>query len=200
MGKIKARDYTLANNPYGHIYFGPSGEPGKKGEDLNTCMTTLLRSGHVNVFTNDGNKAEYCPGTSHEIVGTELKKGRNAAEKELPAKTIRCENGDLILSAPSGNVKILAENIFFEAAGADSDGSIVMRANDHIVMSGDEQVNISGGKICISSADSWTMNCRGVFYQLYSDIEQGSPLNGITEIFKLSSVTQLIKAFANTCR
>ena len=56
--KVKARDYTLANNPYAHIHFGPSGEPSKKGEDLNTCMTTLLRSGHSCIFTNDGNKGE----------------------------------------------------------------------------------------------------------------------------------------------
>lgn len=198
--KIKARDYTLANNPYAHIHFGPSGEPGKKGEDLNTCMTTLLRNGHACIFTNDGNKSEINPGSSHEICGTELKRGRNDAEKEAIGKSITCENGDLILTAPNGNVKILAQNLYLETMGADSDGSILMKANDHIILKADEQINMAGGKVCITSVDSITLNALGVLYEFYSDIEQGSPLNGITEIFKLSSVTQLIKAFANTCR
>tara|TARA_B100002019_G_C21063510_1_gene495310 strand:- start:16 stop:621 length:606 start_codon:yes stop_codon:yes gene_type:complete len=197
--KVKARDYTLANNPYAHIHFGPSGEPSKKGEDLNTCMTTLLRSGHSCIFTNDGNKGEVNPGSSHEICGTELARGRNDSEKEAIAKSIYCENGDLVLEAPNGNVKILAQNLYVETAGADSDGSILMKANDHIVLKADEQINIAGGKVCVTSSDSITINAKGTFYTLYSDIEQGSPLNSITEIFKISSVTEIIKLFANTC-
>ena len=198
--KIKARDYTLVNNPYAHIHFGPSGEPGKKGEDLNSCMTTQLRSGHTCIFTNDGNKGELNPGSSHETCGTELKRGRNDAEKEAIAKSIRCENGDLVLTAPNGNVKIFAQNFYVETMGADSDGSILMKANDHIMLKADEQINIAGGKVCITSPDSITLNALGVLYQFYSDIEQGSPLNSVTELFKLDGVTKLIKAFAQTCK
>ena len=198
--KIKARDYTHVNNPYAHIHFGPSGEPNKKGEDLNTCLTTLLRSGHACIFTNDGNKGEINPGSSHEICGTELDRGRNDSEKEAIAKSITCENGDLVLTAPNGNVKILAQNFYVETMGADSDGSILMKANDHIILKADEQINIAGGKVCITSSDSITINAKGTLYTLYSDIEQGSPLNNITDIFKISSVTELIKSFANTCK
>ena len=191
---------TIADNQYGLIFMGPAGEDDKTGEKLGTNMVMALKGGHNQTYTLNGNKGEIVPGSSHEICGTELSQGRNSPEEEIPAKSIIAENGDIILNAQNGNVKILAKNIYVETTGAGSDGSVLIKANDHITMKADEQLNLAGGKVCMTAADSITINAKGYLRMLYSDVIQGSPLSGVLGSFVPGPVAKLITDIAETCK
>ena len=144
-------DQKIFSNQWGSMYMGPIGEALKIGENTNSCTFFIsYKSGYTEFHTLDGNKQTRVQGTDHEICGIGLDAGRDDAEKEIITKSITCENGDLVLSAPSGRIRLLAENIDIECLGAGSDGSILMKANDHITIKADEQLNLSGGKVCVT--------------------------------------------------
>lgn len=200
MTKPSPPEQIISDNQYGLIFMGPSGEQDKVGESLDTNMVVSLKGGHNQTYTLGGNKGEIVPGCSHEIVGTNLTKERNESEDENIAKSIICENGDLLLSAPSGRIRILAKNIDIETAGDTSDGSILIKANDHITMRADEQLNLAGGKVCVTAADSITLNAKGNLRLLYDDIMQGSPLSGLLGTLMPGPVASLITEIAETCK
>ena len=200
MTKPSPPEQLISDNQYGLIFMGPSGEKDKVGESLDTNMVVSLRGGHNQTYTLGGNKGEIVPGASHEIVGISFPKERNSDEKENVAKSITCENGDIVLNAENGNIKLRAKNIYIETLGDGSDGSIMIRANDHIIMRADDQLNLAGGKVCISSADSITLNAKGNLRLLYDDIAQGNPLSGLLGAFMPGPVAKLITDIAETCK
>ena len=200
MTKPVPSEQIITDNQYGLIFMGPSGEKDKVGESLDTNMVVSLKGGHNQTYTLGGNKGEIVPGSSHEIVGINLSQGRNESENEVIAKSINAENGDIVLNAENGNIKLRAKNIYIETLGSDSDGSILIRANDHIIMRADEQINVAGGKVCITSADSITLNAKGYLRLLCADVQKGSPLSGLLEIFLPGPVAKLITDIAETCK
>ena len=193
-------EQIIADNQYGLIFMGPSGEKDKVGESLDTNMVVSLKGGHNQTYTLAGNKGEIVPGCSHEIVGVSLEKGRNESENELVAKSIISENGDIVLNAENGNIKLRAKNIYIETLGDKSDGSIMIRANDHIIMRADEQLNLAGGKVCVTSSDSITLNAKGYLRLLCDDIIQGSPLSSTLTTFAPGPVVDLITSIVETCK
>ena len=110
-------EQIITDNEYGIIFMGPSGEDDQVGEKLNTNMVVSLKSGYNQTNTLNGNKGEIVPGTSHEIVGTNLDQGRKEAESENVAKSITAENGDIVINAENGNIKLVARNIYIETYG-----------------------------------------------------------------------------------
>lgn len=196
----KSKEHIVTDNPYGLVFMGPSGEPEKQGEEVNTNMVVALKSGHNQTYTLNGNKGEINPGCSHEIVGTNLTQNRNESEEEIVAKSIVAENGDIILDAENGNIKLKAKNIYIETFGDDSNGSILVKANDHIVLKADEQLSLAGGKVCITSADSVAINATGMLWLMCSDIEKSSPLNLSLDIFKPDFIGNLVKSIASSCK
>jgi hypothetical protein len=193
-------EHIISDNEWGIIFLGPSGEKDKIGEDLNTNMVIALKGGHNQTYTLNGNKGEIVPGSSHEIVGINLSQGRNEVESEIIAKSITAENGDIVLNAENGNIKLKAKNIYIETEGSDNDGSILIKANDHITIKADEQLNLAGGKVCITAADSITLNAKGYLRLLCADIIQGSPLSGLLGTFLPGPVANLISDIAQTCK
>ena len=193
-------EQIITDNEYGIIFMGPSGEDDQVGEKLNTNMVVSLKSGYNQTHTLNGNKGEIVPGTSHEIVGTNLDQGRKEAESENVAKSITAENGDIVINAENGNIKLVARNIYIETYGDGSDGSILIRANDHITMRADEQLNLAGGKVCVTAADSITLNSKGYLRLLYADIIQGSPLSSLLGALLPGPVAKLIGDIAETCK
>lgn len=193
-------EQVVTDNEWGIIFLGPSGEDDKVGEKLNTNMVIALKGGHNQTYTLDGSKGEIIPGSSHEIVGINLSQGRKESENELVAKSIIAENGDIVLNAENGNIKLKAKNIYIETEGSENDGSILIKANDHITMKADEQINLAGGKICMVSADSITMNAKGLINLLCSDIQKGSPLGNIMKVFLPGPVADLISDISQTCK
>lgn len=193
-------EVIVSDNPFGTIIMGPVGEQDKVGEDIDTNKIEMLKSGYCQIHSLNGSNTQIVPGCSHEILGTNLAQGRNEDEKENVAKSIVCENGDIVLNAANGNIKLIAKNIYIETVGDKSDGSILIKANDHITMKADEQLNLAGGKVCVTSADSITLNAKGYLRMLYADVIQGSPLSGILGTFIPGPVADLITDIAETCK
>jgi len=193
-------EHIVTDNEWGIIFLGPSGEKDKIGEDLNTNMVIALKGGHNQTYTLNGNKGEIVPGSSHEIVGINLSQGRDEAEREIIAKSIIAENGDIVLNAENGNIKLKAKNIYIETEGDKNDGSILISANDHITMRAAEQLNLSGGKVCMTASDSITLNSKGYLRLLCADIIQGSPLSGLLGTFLPGPVANLIADISETCK
>ena len=196
----KIPDQKIFSNQWGAMFLGPLGEELKIGENTNNSCFICYKSGYTELHTLDGNRQIRVVGRSDEIYGEQLEVGRDESEQETIAKSITCENGDLVLSAPNGNIKILAKNIYVETVGAGSDGSILVKANDHITMRADEQLNLSGGKVCMTSSDSITLNAKGFLRLLYADVMQGSPLSGALSSFLPGAVANLISDIAETCK
>lgn len=193
-------EQQIFSNQWGSMFLGPLGEELEIGENTNNSAFICYKSGYTELHTLDGNRQVRVVGRSDEIYGEQLESGRDELEKESIAKSITCENGDLVLSAPNGNVKIFAKNIYVETVGAESDGSILMKANDHVTIKADEQLNLSGGKVCVTSADTITLNAKGFLRLLYADVMQGSPLSGALSVFMPGPVAQLISDIAETCK
>jgi hypothetical protein len=194
-------EQIIADHPeYGTIFMGPSGEDDKIGEKLGTNLVLSLKGGHNQTYLLNGNKGEIIPGSSHEIVGINLSQGRNDIESEIVAKSIVAETGDIVIIAEDGNIKLKANNIYIETEGSDNDGSILMKANDHITIKADEQLSFAGGKICMVSSDSITMNAKGLLHLLVSDINKGSPLGDISKLFLPGPVADLISSILETCK
>ena len=196
----KKPEQIITDNEFGTILMGPIGEEGRIGENIGTNMIMSLKAGHNQTYTMTGNKGEIVPGCSHEIVGTNLKQDRNESEKENIAKSINAENGDIVLNAENGNIKLRAKNIYIESVGPDSDGSVLIRANDHIIIGANEQINLVGGKVCVTSSDSVTINATGFIRLLSKDIIQGSPFSALSSIFSGINVAALIESIANSCK
>ena len=197
----KIPDQIIYRNEWGVLQLGPVGEKDKVGEDASTNLFNALKNGYTEIQTLTGNKEERVPGSSHEICGSGLNQDSSfIGPSENIAKSIVCKNGDLVLAAPDGNVKIIAKNIYVETIGSDSDGSILIKANDHITMRAEEQLNLAGGKVCVTSADSITLNAKGYLRLLYADVIQGSPLSGLLGSFLPGPVASLITDIAETCK
>ena len=197
----KIPDQTIYRNEWGVLQLGPVGEKDKVGEGASTNLFNALKNGYTEIQTLTGNKEERVPGSSHEICGSGLNQDSSfIGPSENIAKSIVCKNGDLVLAAPDGNVKIIAKNIYVETIGSDSDGSILIKANDHITMRAEEQLNLAGGKVCVTSADSITLNAKGYLRLLYADVIQGSPLSGLLGSFLPGPVASLITDIAETCK
>ena len=197
----KIPDQIIYRNEWGVLQLGPVGEKDELGEDASTNLFNALKNGYSETQTLTGNKEERVPGSSHEICGSGLNQDSSfIGPSENIAKSIVCKNGDLVLAAPDGNVKIIAKNIYVETIGSDSDGSILIKANDHITMRAEEQLNLAGGKVCVTSADSITLNAKGYLRLLYADVIQGSPLSGLLGSFLPGPVASLITDIAETCK
>ena len=193
-------EQKIFSNHWGSMFLGPIGEELKISENTNNSCFISYRSGYTEIHTLEGNRQIRVVGRSDEIYGEQLGSDRNEVEAEAIAKSITCENGDLVLRAPNGRIKLLAENIDIECLGAGSDGSILMKANDHITIKADEQLNLAGGKVCMTAADSITINAKGFLRLLYADIMQGSPLSDALSIFLPGPVASLISDIAETCK
>lgn len=193
-------EQKIFSNQWGSMYMGPIGEALKISENTNSCTFIAYKSGYTEFHTLDGNKQTRVQGTDHEICGIGLGAGRDEAEKEIITKSITCENGDLVLEAPSGRIRLLAQNIDIETLGADSDGSILVKANDHITIKADNQLNLSGAKVCVTSADTITLNAKGFLRLLYADVQHGNPLAQSLSTFLPGPVANLISDIAETCK
>ena len=197
----KIPDQIIYRNEWGVLQLGPVGEKDELGEDASTNLFHYLKNGYSETQTLTGNKEKRVPGSSHEICGSALNQDNSSiGPSENIAKSIVCKNGDLVLAAPDGNVKIIAKNIYVETIGSDSDGSILIKANDHITIDAEEQLTLSGGKVCVTAADSITLNAKGYLRLLYADVMQGSPLSGLLGTFLPGPVASLITDIAETCK
>ena len=187
----------VTDNPHGILSFGPIAPEDK---DDNTAMLLSLDGGHTILCNKNGNKAEINPGKSEELCGTQLVQGdQQEAPEGAIAKHIVARNGDICIIAENGNIKLKAKNIYAECAGADNDGSFLLKANDHITMTAGEQITISGSKLCMLSSDAITLNAQGLLNLFYADVIQSSPLNVVSKLLTGDIINGFIDTVRKTC-
>tara|TARA_B100000073_G_scaffold144279_2_gene118781 strand:+ start:2272 stop:2841 length:570 start_codon:yes stop_codon:yes gene_type:complete len=149
-------EVVLSENPHGILFFGPSGE-----KDDGAQYSMAVAAGSYVQYNKNGNKSEIVMGASHEICGTDILPDSDEVPNETVAKSIIAKDGDIVLNAENGNVKIIAKNIFFEATGSGNDGSFMVKANEAITMGSGEQMTFAGAKVCVTAATEITLNCPG---------------------------------------
>ena len=108
----------------------------------------------------------YTPGQSLEVLGTGLKT-RNAGDNtELPAKIIRCRNGDVIVDCYNGNITLRGRNITLDANGGGQDGQINLIAN-RIVDAQAPDIRLQGEKVLIDATNRVDIISKGFFQLKY---------------------------------
>lgn len=200
MAKQRPPEYIISDNPHGVMFFGPGGP--KKADD-GTEFRLAVASNSTCKYTSTGAKVEHIQGPYNITCGHNLKKeGQVVASKEAIAYSIVAENGDLIFTAPSGNIKFLAKNIFIETRGHNSkDGAFLLKSNGGIVIDSGEQLTLTGTKVCIKGAGEINL-VTDHFINIVGDIQKGgSPLSSILKSAGIPSIfADLITGVTETCK
>lgn len=185
-------EVVVSENPHGILFFGPSGE-----KDDGAQYSMAVAAGSYVQYNKNGNKSEIVMGASHEKCGIDILPDSDEVPKETIAKSIVAKDGDIVLNAENGNVKIIAKNIFFEATGSDNDGSFMVKANEAITMASGEQMTLAGTKVCITASTEITLNCPGKINLLgYLSKSEAISLSN----FMSAPFSSLLEAISQSCK
>ena len=113
-----------------------------------------------------GKAVLYTPGQSLEVLGTGLKTRNAGDNSELPAKIIRCKNGDVIVDCYNGNITLRGRNITLDANGGGQDGQINLIAN-RIVDAQAPDIRLQGEKILVDATNRVDIISKGFFQLKY---------------------------------
>ena len=105
----------------------------------------MQETGDKNVGIRGSTKV-YCPGTFEVRTGKDIKnysKNSNNPENQQ-AIFYEAENGDIVLSAPRGKIKLQAEAIELNAKGFDGKTGVIELSADEKVMINAQNVDIQG--------------------------------------------------------
>ena len=108
----------------------------------------------------------YTPGQSLEVLGTGLKTRDAGDNTELPAKIIRCHNGDTIIDCYNGNITLRARNITLDAEGGGQDGQINL-IGTRIINADAPDIRLQGEKVLIDATNRCDIISKGFFQLKY---------------------------------
>ena len=140
--RINYHAYRLGNDhgevKFGHIHDDDNiaGVLLRTGEDGGRHYIQMDSSGSIDQGRK-GSTMNVCPGSFS------IKAGKDVA-KEVPAIFQYAENGDVIIGAPNGRIRIFAQNIELIASGADGQNGVIQ-------IDGNEKVIIKAPQIDINS-------------------------------------------------
>lgn len=198
MAKKRPPEYIVTDNAHGTMFFGPGGP---KEADDGTEFRFSVKSNSTLKYTSDGGKTEHIQGKNIITCGHNLGQGRDKSEDEDIGYGVYCENGDIVFSAPSGNVKIIAKNIYIESRGPDTDnGSFLLKANGGITIDSGEQLTLSGTKVCVRGEAEVNL-VTDHFINIVGEIVQGgSPFSPFLSTFLPSVITDVLKGVSASCK
>ena len=187
-------EVLLSDNPHGIMFFGPGGE-----DDDGAQYTVATSSGSMVHYNKNGSKTELIRTKSHEICGDDLVKDRKSLEKEVIAKSIVAKNGDIVLHAQNGNIKLLAKNIWIETNGDGNDGVFYVNANGQIQISSSDQLVLSGSKVCMRGQAGIDL-VSDHFINVLGELKSGSPLSSLIGTFVPPQFADLLKGIQASCK
>ncbi len=198
MTKQRPPEYIVYDGAHGSMFFGPGGPA---DTDDGKELTVACASQSYFSYNKNGGKTEHIQGRNIVSCGHNLDKGRDKSEDEDISYGVYCENGDLVLCAPSGNVKILARNIYIESRGFDTDdGAFLLKANGGITIDSGEQLTLSGTKVCVRGQAEINLTTDH-FINIVGEIQQGgSPLSELLGAFIPSVFADLLKGVGQSCK
>ena len=176
MGKFKTRDrknvekfiterYAFSSGSM-HSIHGMSNFEVQTQESQTFGFYSNTGQGGTEGGPGTGKALLYTPGQSLEVLGTGLKV-RNAGDNtELPAKIIRCKNGDVIVDCYNGNITLRGRNITLDANGGGQDGQINLIAN-RIVDAQAPDIRLQGEKILVDATNRVDIISKGFFQLKY---------------------------------
>jgi hypothetical protein len=187
-------EVLLGDNPHGIMFFGPGGEDDDGGQ-----LTFGVSSGSMVHYNKNGSKAEVVRTSSHEHCGDDLVKDRTTPEDEVIAKSIVAHNGDIVLHAQNGNIKLLAKNIWIETNGDGNNGVFYVNANGQIQISSSDQLVLSGSKVCMRGQAGIDL-VSDHFINVLGELKSGSPLSSLIGTFVPPQFADLLKGIQASCK
>ena len=152
------RDYDLDVKNHYRV------EAGQNSPFGNVSYRVLTNAGSGFSFHEDGINREnlqcVATGRSVEALGKQIERNRDAAQDEMiPAKLVKCFNGDYVIDCDNGDIIFKADNIKFLAKGTSdtNDGDIHMQANKNIFMDAPD-VRIVGSNLRLTARKSFTIS------------------------------------------
>jgi len=189
--------HTVTENPYGNIAYGPMSS---EEDDDGTRYVQTIAGDHITWANKNGNKTTITPGTSGEICGTELVKGKNTdATDESVAKAIIARKGDIVITAEHGNIKLKAKNIWIETTDEAPGGNFNVNANGHIDLTAGEKVTIGGTKMCLIGKANLTLFCNNTINLISHEVKESNPFSIISLIFSGGPVQIISKILSKEC-
>ncbi len=144
----------------------------------------LSTDGHDGIrFFSDGKTQLTCSNTFHEVLGRKIKPfGR------IPAKVIDAENGDIILVARNGSIRLQAANVIIDAVDA-LDGEITLNASRTVQLSA-PTINGQGDNITLAASN--VISTAGGTNETYSEVSTEQATG--TDFFKASFFGKILSA------
>ena len=152
------RDYDLDIKNHYRV------EAGQNSPFGNVSYRVLTNAGSGFSFHEDGINREnlqcVATGRSVEALGKQIERNRDAAQDEMiPAKLVKCFNGDYVIDCDNGDIIFRADNIKFLAKGTSdtNDGDIHMQANKNIFMDAPD-IRIVGSNLRLTARRAFTIS------------------------------------------
>ena len=155
MGRKINRHPFYTGNKHGRLSFGAYRVANQtaavmlqSGQDAGRHYTVMQSTGDADKGSK-GSTTSICPGTHTVKAGKDIVNYTipSVVSNNIPAIFYEAENGDIVLTAPHGNVKISAENIELIATG-------VNNKNGVISLTSNEKINLKSQMIDINSGVS----------------------------------------------
>ena len=155
MGKKINRHPFYTGNKHGRLSFGAYRVANQtaavmlqSGQDAGRHYTVMQSTGDADKGSK-GSTTSICPGTHTVKAGKDIVNYTipSVVSNNIPAIFYEAENGDIVLTAPHGNVKISAENIELIATGIDGKSGVIS-------LTSNEKINLKSQMIDINSVVS----------------------------------------------
>ena len=144
MSKKENKHPYVAGTEHGYISFG---EVNTYANEIEACKLQSGPDGGRHYITmqetgdkemgSKGSTSIVCPGTLTSLTGKDIVNYPEGSDtpRDIPAIFYEAENGDIVLTAPRGKIKIAAEAIELIAKGSDGrTGVININADDKIIL------------------------------------------------------------------
>lgn len=196
MAKKKPPGHEISNNFYGFLKYGPH----DKNED--TSLTMAAKGGYRFITNENGNSQVVCAGRSEEVVGYNWEKqfGNEEVPRETIAKAIVAKNGDIVIDAENGYVKIKAKGIFIESSSSKSgQGNINIAANGPITIASNDKVTLGGCTLCLRGQSGIDLATQGLV-KVVGELTEVKPFSVLSFLDPAAGLTSLIQNLLLTCK
>ena len=141
-------------------------EAGQESPYGSVSYRVITNGGSGFGFHEDGVNRENLQGAvtgrSTEGLGTDIERKRDAAQDPvIPAKFIKCVNGDFIIDCDNGDILLKADNIKLLAKGTSdtNDGDIQIKANKNILLDPPD-IRIVGSNLRLTARKDFTISAK----------------------------------------
>ena len=184
------RDYDLDIKNHYRI------EAGQNSPYGDISYRLLTNAGNCIAFHEDGavreNLQTAVSGRSVETLGKLIERNRDAAQDEIvPAKLIKCHNGDYVIDCDNGDIILKADNIKLVAKGTSdtNDGDVQVFANKNVLIDSPD-IRIVGSNLRLTARKDFTISAKvtggivaGVLNMASSaDFAASIPLSKLTQL------------------